>query len=49
MLDKLKVLENIKILAKVKKIPLNDIEKKSGVSVGYYARLISDIKDEREW
>ena len=48
MLDKLKVLENIKILAKVKKIPLNDIEKKSGVSVGYYARLISDIKDARE-
>ena len=48
MLDKLIILENVKILSKVKKIPLNDIEKKSGVSVGYYARLISDIKDARE-
>ena len=48
MLDKLKILENIKILAKLRKIALNDIEKKSGVSVGYYARLIADIKVARE-
>ena len=48
MLDKLKILENIKILSKVRKIPLSDIEKKSGVSIGYCARLISDIKDARE-
>jgi len=44
MLDKLEVLENIKTLATMKKIPMKEVERGSGVSVGYYARLISDIK-----
>ena len=49
MLDKLEIIENIKMLAKFRKISLKDLEKKiAGVSEGYFARLASDIKAVRE-
>lgn len=49
MLDKLLIIENIKTLAKFKKIPLKEVEKTiGGVSEGYFARLSSDIKSVRE-
>ena len=47
MLDKLAIIENIKALAKLKRINLSDLEKDSGVSVGYFARLASDIAEAR--
>lgn len=48
MLDKLKVIENIKRLAKMKNIPIADIEKAGKVSTGYLARLAIDISKFRE-
>lgn len=47
-MEKLIVLENIRTLSKVKKIPMQDVEKAGGVSVGYFSRLISDIAAYRE-
>ena len=47
MLDKIAIIENIKALAKLKRINLSELEKESGVSVGYFARLASDIDGVR--
>ena len=48
MLDKLKIIDNIKLLAKMKKILLSDVEKAGGVTTGYLARLAFDINKFRE-
>lgn len=48
MLDKLSIIDNIRALAKYKKINLSDLEKESGVSVGYFARLYLDIDTARK-
>ena len=48
MLDKLKVIDNIKLLAKMKKILLSEVEKAGGVTPGYLARLAFDINKFRE-
>ena len=47
MVDKLIAIENIKILAKRKKIPMADVESAARVSTGYFARLTSDIVKSR--
>lgn len=46
-MDKLKIIENIKTLSKVNRIPMATLEKNAKVSVGYFARLSSDIADKR--
>ena len=48
LLDKLKIIDNIKLLAKMKKILLSEVEKAGGVTTGYLARLAFDINKFRD-